>query len=86
MLHKVCRAYHNSPDDVRGWDYDDFLDALEGLGEVPLVDESFYAAFAGGGHPRGTGPSLTTAKGRRDFLEQLEQMEQTTKQAGSKNG
>jgi len=55
---------------VRAWDYDDYLDAQEALGEVPLVDEAFFLSFCKPSSEPVTGVNLKTPEGRKAFLEQ----------------
>jgi len=42
---RVSRAWGASPDQVRDWEYQDFLAALDDLIETPLVDAIVAAMF-----------------------------------------
>ena len=72
-MHRVCRAYSQTPDQVRGWFYEDFLEALDFLGEIPLVDEAFYRGFCGksGDAPIQPGPALSDPEDRKKLVEDL---------------
>lgn len=73
MLHRVCRAYGQSPDEVRAWNWSDYLDAQESFCEMPWV-EDLLKGFLGGskGKSQSNLISLTDPKAREDWLKVAE--------------
>lgn len=69
MLMEVCRAFHQSPDTVRGWEFTDYLGALDSLSEIPWVDKSLYNGFF---KPKTEVMPLGTPGERQAFLERIE--------------
>ena len=78
MLLKVCRAFRQSPNVVRGWEYVDYLEALDLLTEVPPLDDAVYLGFlkpsggASGGSKNRVRP-LATKEDREKVLASLGQ-------------
>lgn len=70
----VCRGFHQAPDTVRAWDIDDYLFALESLGEVPNVDAAFFGVFCRSPKPETT--SFSDPESRKAWLENMERREQ----------
>lgn len=60
MLHRVARAYGQSPASIKCWEYwDEYVPAVEMIVEIPLVDELVKAIFAGKKRP-GSGSRLAS--------------------------
>jgi hypothetical protein len=71
----VCRAFHQSPDDIRAWEYADYLEAVEQLKRVPLLDEVVFRFFAGSGKKQATVP--LDEKNRIEFIKKLSKRDQS---------
>ena len=66
-FYRVCRTYHKLPSEVRKEEFVDYCQMLEGICEVPGIDQAFFYAFCGGGKKEEVA-DLTTPEGRQEFL------------------
>jgi len=68
----VCRAYGLAPDEIRAWEYRDYLDAQESIAEIPLIEQLVKGLFGGKPEPKKS-TSLKTKAGRNEVLAKLEE-------------
>lgn len=72
----MCRGFGQGPDDVRRWEYSDYVAALESICEIPVVDEAVFYGFlkpsdSGGSTSRNQVKPLATKADRDQALKEL---------------